>query len=277
MKSSVSDNLKYPEFCQLASENDDVFNSFRQNSIYQEILEHFNYKDGLRFIAEITNENPKLLNEVNVFKTNDIFGGAAIEYYENLGFISPSTLHYVGQLSYLETYFGDLTDKHIVEIGGGYGGLCKLVIDRYNIASYTIFDLKPVNALIARYLGEYGTKYLSKIKLEVLENYKEDKTFDLCISNCAFTECAPKIQDNYLNKVIAKSSKGFILYNIRLDSYPPAILLSKLENCQLKGLGYSPLDNPLPYVFIIAWNSIKKLKKHLSEDGIFINFPRNYI
>jgi hypothetical protein len=58
MTTSVPDNLKYPKFCKLTFENDDAFNSFRKNLIYLEILEHFNYKDGLRFIAEIINENP---------------------------------------------------------------------------------------------------------------------------------------------------------------------------------------------------------------------------
>ncbi len=81
----------------------------------------------------------------------------------------------------MEIYFGDLTGKHIVEIGGGRR-FCKLVIVKYNIASYTIIDLKPLNTFTARYFGKYGAKYLIKINFEILDNYKEDKTFDLWIS-----------------------------------------------------------------------------------------------
>jgi putative sugar O-methyltransferase len=258
---SASDNITYPEFCKLASQNDEVFDTFRQNSVYHEILEHFEYEDGLKYITEIANENPSLLTQIEQFKTNDLYGGPLICDYANIGSISPSTLHYLRQLSYLETYFGDLTGKHIVEIGGGYGGLCKLVIDKYNIASYTIFDLDPVNELVKKYLGKFTTNYLEKVNVKTLENYNETMQFDICISNCAFTECVPSIQEAYINKVIKYCKAGFILYNKRVESHHPVVLLSKLEIVGLKKMGSKQLQPPIPTVFILAWNSLIKLDK----------------
>ncbi len=258
---SASDNIAYPEFCKLASENDEVFDTFRQNSVYHEILEHFEYEDGLKYIAEIENENPGLLKQIDKFKTNDLYGGPLICNYPNYGSISPSTIHYVRQLSYLETYFGDLTDKHIVEIGGGYGGLCKLVIDKYNIASYTIFDLHPVNELVKKYLGKFNQNYLQKVSVKTLENYNTTTQFDICVSNCAFTECVPNIQEAYINKVIKYCKAGFILYNKRVESHHPVVLLSLLEKINLKKIGSRQLTIPLPNVFILAWNTLIKLDK----------------
>ena len=53
-------------------------------------------------------------------------------------------------LKYIKEF--DLKDLNIIEIGGGYGGLCyylKNIAELYNIniSSYTIFDLEFVNNL----------------------------------------------------------------------------------------------------------------------------------
>lgn len=255
---SASDNNAYPNFCALAAKHEATFSTFRQNPIYQEILEHFTFEDGLHYIEKIENETPMLLNEVSIFRTNDLYGGAETFGYGKYGELSPSTLHYVSQLSYLAQHFGDLSGKDVVEIGGGYGGLAKLVMDKYNIASYTIYDLSETNQLISTYLGKFGEKYLNKLVFGNLD--KDLKTqYDICISNCAFTECTPAIQDLYLNRVIKYSSRGFMLYNFRSESYHPVILLSKFENLGLKKLGAKNIDNARSLYFILAWNSQIKL------------------
>ena len=40
MRTSSSDDNKYPRFCDLASSDDTVFSAFKSSSIYNEILEH---------------------------------------------------------------------------------------------------------------------------------------------------------------------------------------------------------------------------------------------
>jgi len=42
-RKSVSDNVTYPKFCLDASNNDDIFNNFRNNDIYKNILEHVEF------------------------------------------------------------------------------------------------------------------------------------------------------------------------------------------------------------------------------------------
>lgn len=255
---SASDNNKYPAFCELASKQEEVFAHFRQNKDYQEILEHFSYEDGLFYISEIKSENESLLNQIEDFKTSDNYGGPEIFDYGIYGFLSASTLHYIRQLSYLETYFGDLNHKNIVEIGGGYGGLAKVVIDRFDIESYTIYDLPEVNQLTKKYLGKFGDKYLSKVKFGDLDHPKR-VNYDICVSNCAFTECTPAVQDLYIDKVIKYAESGFMLYNYRVESYHPVILLTKLERAGLKNIGATYVKGAEIY-FILAWNCKVKLK-----------------
>lgn len=254
MIKSASDNQRYNDFCSIAATDDAVFNTFRQNEVYQEILEHFSYEDGLTYLDQLKKHAPSLLTQINVFKTNDDFGGADIHHYEEIGDIAPSTLYYIRQLAYLENSFGNLNGLHLVEIGGGYGGLAKLVMDRFNIASYTIFDLPEVNLLTEKYLGKFGNQYLDKVFFGNLDETK-NRTYDICVSNCAFTECVPIIQDQYLEKVIEHAKSGFMIYNFRIESYHPVIIFNKMKALGLKQMGTLPIEYANGNNFILAWNT----------------------
>lgn len=251
---SASDNQRYNNFCSIAATDDTVFNTFRQNEVYQEILEHFSYEDGLTYLNQLKKHAPSLLTQINVFKTNDDFGGADIHHYEEIGDIAPSTLHYIRQLAYLESSFGNLDGLHLVEIGGGYGGLAKLVMDGFNISSYTMYDLPEVNLLTAKYLGKFGNQYLDKVIFGNLDE-AENRIYDICLSNCAFTECTPSIQDQYLEKVIGHAKSGFMIYNFRIESYHPVIIFNKMEALGLKKMGILPIENANGNIFILAWNT----------------------
>jgi phospholipid N-methyltransferase len=255
---SASDNQRYNVFCKMAAEDDVIFDTFRQSEVYQEILEHFSYENGLDYLSQIKKHTPSILEDLALFKTNDNFGGADIHQYEEIGAISPSTLHYIRQLAYLEESFGSLDGLNIVEIGGGYGGLAKIVMDRFVIGSYTIYDLPEVNQLTAKYLGKFEDKYLSKIIFGNLDEASA-QTYDICVSNCAFTECTPNIQDQYLEKVIKFSKSGFMIYNFRIESYHPVIILNKMEALNLKKMGTLYIENATANIFILAWNTAVKL------------------
>lgn len=257
---SASDNQRYNHFCEKAATDEVVFSTFRQNEVYQEILEHFSYEQGLTYLNQLKKYAPSLLEKIELFKTNDDFGGADIYHYDVIGHISPSTLHYIRQLAYLENCFGNLDGLHLVEIGGGYGGLAKLVMDAFDIASYTIFDLPEVNQLTAKYLGKFGNKYLDQIIFGNLEEVKQ-QSYDICVSDCAFTECIPAVQDQYLEKVIRYANGGFMIYNFRVESYHPLIIINKMEALGLKKMGTLPVEDASGNIFILAWNTGLSLNK----------------
>jgi hypothetical protein len=188
----------YFDFCK----NLKSFDNFKTHSDCTGMLEHVNYELGRGYISEIKKHYPYLLDDIKVFATNDKIGNPTTHYYDEIGIeISPSTLRYVKVLGDLINLCGPLTGKDIIEIGGGYGGQCKIIHDVFEPKSYTIIDHPNVMILIYKYLKQFNIKLQSKREM-----------FDLFISNYAFTEIDRKFQDSY-RKYIDNSKKGYMTCN----------------------------------------------------------------
>lgn len=225
---------KYPSFCASAANDDSVFNHFRVNRIYQQVLEHVDDEMGQKYLDVILES--KLFNESNFtsFKQNDWYGGASIRYYKEIGYMCPSTLRYIKVLSDLIEKFGDLNDKDICEIGIGYGGQARIIMAMFKPRSYTFVDLDSVLLLAKKYLSHFdiSTK-LSFMRMEDLQ--KSD--YDLFISNYAFSELRENIQDVYIDKIVKHAKHGYITFNniapqgfnYPLEKYAE-VLNKKIEN-----------------------------------------------
>jgi hypothetical protein len=210
MQTSISDYDQYRNACLEAATNNEKFSIFKRNSHYTEILEHTSYEAGKHYAEFILKSNFNF-DKLSLLKSNDTQGSAAIaEYPVPFGYISPSTLYYIKVLADLENMFGSLDRMNIVEIGVGYGGQCKIISDYFKPASYTLVDLAEPLALAKRYHRDYryeNINYLTQDKLP------SDTSYDLLISNYAFSECARPVQLDYIDKIINKSKQGYILYN----------------------------------------------------------------
>ena len=202
---------EYPSFCASAANNDSIFTHFRTNKIYKQILEHVNDEMGQKYLDVILQS--KLFNEENFtsFQKNDWYGGASIRYYEEIGYMCPSTLRYIKVLSDLIEKFGDLNGKDICEIGVGYGGQARIIMAMFNPKSYTFVDLDSVLSLTKKYLSNFNdiSTKLSFMRMEDLQ--KSD--YDLFISNYAFSELRSNIQDVYIEKIVKNSKHGYITFN----------------------------------------------------------------
>ncbi|MEI6429395.1 MAG: putative sugar O-methyltransferase [Pseudanabaena sp. ELA607] len=260
--SSASDNSEYPMFCQDAAVNDKTFQNFRRSLIYNQILEHFDYDFGRKCLDFIQFNSPDLIMHFPMFQENDLYGDPVTYGYLEFGNFSPSTLRYIANLSQIIHFFGDLSNMNIIEIGGGYGGLCKIIQDRFKIKSYTIVDLTQVLKLTSRYLQCFGDRYTKNLELRTFEDLNSSTHYDLVISNCAFTECTPNIQDFYLETIIKNSTRGFVIYNLRPESYSPDVLLSKFERLNLKNLSTAE-EKPVTCKtnFILLWNNVGHIEK----------------
>ena len=110
----------------------------------------------------------------------------------------------------------------IVEIGGGYGGLC-LCLHYFapsfdiNIKSYTIIDLTDVLRLQKMYLNSNG---IQNVNFEDTVTYGKniDKKNMFFISNYAFTELHRDKQNQYLQDLFPKVKHGFMCWNM-IDYY----------------------------------------------------------
>jgi len=215
----------YLKICQEAVDDDSVFKDFKSRAGYKAVLEHVNHDEGLGYIAEITKEFPYLWNFIDKFSTNDNIGDpyrcsykASVsnedEFYPSVKeikmVISPTTLRYIKVLADLMNLFGRLDAMNIVEIGGGYGGQCKIISDVAEVASYTLIDRCEALALSEKYLKRNN---VSNVILRQPDDASQIH-YDLCISNYAFAEIQREYQNFYAENIIKNSDRGYMTCNI---------------------------------------------------------------
>jgi len=205
----------YVRTCQVAVENEEVFSVFKSTPAFQTILEHVPVQLGQSYITNVANNNPKLLKNLQQFADgNDSVGTPLVHKIDNNFNVvmSPTTARYIKVLSDLRTAFGSLQGYNIVEIGGGYGGLCKVISLEEDFANYYDVDLDEPLALAAKYASTTGINNFNPVKIEDLEKL-ENVEIDLVISNYAFSECNYETQDVYIDKILSKAKRGYLTHN----------------------------------------------------------------
>ncbi|HEY5259700.1 MAG TPA: putative sugar O-methyltransferase, partial [Rhabdochlamydiaceae bacterium] len=181
---SVSDHDSYRSFCLSAANNPKVFYNFKQNWAYTEILEHLGKEAGQRYLDYISKYYPHLLQDFKKFQENDRLGSPLVFHYPTIGVTGPTTLRYVKVLGDLESNFGNLTSKKIIEIGGGYGGQCLVVSKACNFEKYCIVDLPEPMMLAKKYLNSHSVANFQCLNPDDLRG---QESWDLVISNYAFS------------------------------------------------------------------------------------------
>jgi putative sugar O-methyltransferase len=229
---SVSDDGAYVEFVESALRDYSVFARFKQSPVYQKILEHVSPELGMEYLRIVAQENPALVQEIHKFKINDLVGGAAPFDYPLVGLVSPSTLRYMKVASDLQLLFGDLKGARIAEIGVGYGGQLLVLDQVWRFHSYDLFDLPPVTELAARYLESHILN--GAYRKCTLNQTAGDVEYDLVISNYAFSELPSHLQLKYVEKILAKSKRGYLTMNSGLPNSP--IVGDYLSVEQMRGM-----------------------------------------
>lgn len=252
---SISSSTSYPNICLQASKDDDVFNIFKTLPQYKDILEHTSPQMGIEYLSIIERDNPNLLDYGNIekFKENDTYGGSDKWLYSDI-LISPSTLRYIKVLSDLIKIFGNLDGFRIAEIGGGYGGQCKIINDYFNIKNYHIVDLPEVNLLSEKYLKKLN---INNVRFSSSENLIPED-YDLIISNYAYTELDRELQDIYKLNIIDNSKNGYLTCNFisnlfidNSDFYSREELINLKEKVEIfKEEPLSHSDN-----FLLVWKN----------------------
>ena len=184
---------------------------FRRKYDYREILEHVTYTQGKSYLEQIQEYSPQNYIElIEGNKANDLFGNPYEYQYPGVGRVSPTTLRYISTaIDIFETI--KLNKESVVaEIGVGYGGQAAILERMYGIRNYSAFDLPSVIQLSNVYLNNVN----SKLKF-TSSGFSSDKntTWDVVISNYAFSELHRDLQLSYIEHVIAKSKSGYMIMN----------------------------------------------------------------
>ena len=196
----------YLNVCNYAANSDEFFKQFKSHPAYRHVLEHVSFEEGQQYLKEIDIDYLDKLEEV---KENDSLGSPVIYEYPSVGEISPTTIRYIKNTSDIINKFGNSFDS-IVEIGGGYGGLCKVLSSFIKFEQYLLLDLEECNLLSRKYLSHFDLPTLSYRSEEIDEI---DENFDLLISNYAFSECHKEVQQDYIERFIKKSNNFYIMHN----------------------------------------------------------------
>ncbi len=206
---------KYLRVCSDAATKEKVFVSFKSNPNYRTVLEHCSPQLGERHFDQILINNPGLFDIENIF-SNDKLGRPILSEYGALK-CSPSTLQYINVVSNLMLKFKSLEGFSIVEIGGGYGGQCKVIQDIFSVKSYDLIDLAPVCALQIKYLTEL--KCIDKVRVFNAEDYLPllKPKYDLVISNYALSEMPREVQLEYVKNVCLRSTHGYLTCNDKIE------------------------------------------------------------
>lgn len=238
------------------------FNNFKNDPIYQRILEHTTIEKSQNYIDIINRQTPTLLeSKLDLILRNDEVGNAAKRNYEKIGRVSPSTLYYTKIGSDLETLFSGDIGKNIAEIGSGYGGQGLILDSLFDLDSITLFDLSLVNQLVSKYLECFTLN--SSYSVSTL-NEAIPQSYDLVVSNYAFSELPKIIQLKYIEKVLSNSARGYLIMNSGMgNDYKQKgnkLTLSELERLlpEFEVMEENPLtakDN-----YLIVWGHSASLK-----------------
>lgn len=226
-------NQKWFEFhlgnCKRAFDDDEYFKIFKQKEKPNcGIIEIVSSQLGQKYFNFIKENNPDLLELFPQFKINDKIGKPLVCNFGNYQ-ISPTTVRYIKILGDLKNIFHNLDTWKICEVGGGYGGQACIINTVFDLESYTDIDLEYSSKLFVKYCNALGFNNVNSFNISELDEDDLEKSYDLFISNYALCELTFEQQKFYLEKVIARSRNGYIIYTSRQASTISATFLEQLK------------------------------------------------
>ena len=167
---------------------------------FEQILQsravNFTEDDWLCFLRNDSIGNP-LIAEFN-FDGSQVIG-------------SPTTLRYIKVLVDLVTLFDIDKFRTVTEIGVGYGGQCRILMNALPIERYNLVDLPEALALAEKFLTALNhsgdTRYIDGT------HFYHDAPCDLLISDYAFSELTKPAQDVYIEKILSKARAGYVTWD----------------------------------------------------------------
>ena len=214
---SISDDGRYAVFCDRAARSPRAFRSFRRHPDYVPILEHVTRELGQAYLEVLRRWAPHVVERIEDFKVNDLVGEPITHVYEGIGRINPTTLRYLKVASDLQACFDWTETTSVAEIGVGYGGQLLCADRLLPFGSWTMFDLPPVLRLASRYLERHLLR--GSYRATTL-NQSPRATFDLVVSNYAFSELPAVVQLAYIGKIVRRSAAGYLTMNSGREGTP---------------------------------------------------------
>lgn len=255
-ESITGNDADYLEVCQKAVNEQWYFDNFRSLHDYTQIIE---IECGHAFADFLQkNASKEVLAKLCDFEKLDQIGNPLTrQYYQGLGDFSGATLRYIVVAEQIKQLFSLPKNAKIVEIGAGFGGQCYILSHLQSFSDYYIIDLPEVEPLIKRVINALQVKNVtySSEEHKILED-----DIDLVISNYSFSECDRQTQEDYFERVIKKSKRGYIIYNqiayrvFGLDSLSPLEFVAMLQKNNMNPKLYSERVATAKDNVLIVWD-----------------------
>jgi hypothetical protein len=192
---------------------------FKQAPGIRYVYEHLSSDYGNAYLDWIEHDTDLSSETIMAFcKENDRIGSPT-KIETSIGHVSATSLRYLYHAHIILSHFRKFAEPiHIVEIGGGYGGLCLAIsyLCRYyklDIQSYTIIDLDEAIQLQKLYLENHTIQF--PVEFVLADTYGEGipRKDMMLISNYCFSEISLDKQKNYVDKLFQKVAHGFMVWN----------------------------------------------------------------
>lgn len=256
-ESIASKDTAYLDICIKAATMPYYFQNFRSLPEYTHVVEITNGKPFADYLLdEISDE---MWKKINLFKKLESFGNPRTSYYPFLGNFSATTLRYIVIADEIKKLFTLPEQAKIVEIGAGFGGQCYILSQVQSCSKYYIYDLPEPSVLIEKMMGVLDVKNV--VCLSPDASLPEEKV-DLFISNYSFSECDRETQIDYIESVLKKADRGYLIYNqiseiFGLTSLSPIEFIKLLEE---NGIHANVLNERIPTFetnLLIVWDKGK--------------------
>jgi len=208
---SDSDSTPYTNYVEKVISNQRIFRRFRRSYSYRLILEHVDYRLGNKYLQRLSPETlRKYLNSSSLFKLSKV-GNPRKFFYKHLGWVSPTALRYLYVSQNLSELFDIQKIKSVGEIGVGFGGQLAVSLEFLDLNRYAIYDLPPV-ATLAKMVLAHMEVNSSIVSVEEI-NPPLPASYDIVVSNYAFSELPYEVQLKYLLGIFQSSKRGYLTMN----------------------------------------------------------------
>jgi putative sugar O-methyltransferase len=208
------------DICRQSLVDENIYNNFKNIPEYTKILQHCPQSIANKALPFIINEKVNI--PWDIIQKNDQIGNPKVFEFvinDKILLLSSTTILYVYQALDILLIHKNKS-LSIVEIGGGYGGLCFILFvlaPLFNVVikDYTIIDIPDVLLHQEKYLNDINIISNKKIYFKsCFEISSSEKSYDLCISIYALGEFTRTSIDNYYFNLVSKCLSVYLWWNL---------------------------------------------------------------